>query len=110
MIDCVCGCGSVRVIGVCVVAVDAGVVVGGGVGGCCGGRDGGEAGVCVCELGKVGGGCMRVSLGRNATLPSVCAPDNNVKSCVLAKRGLVAYLTAIRFPSSLYSEFIASNL
>ena len=45
--------------------------------------------VCVCELGNGGcGGCMRVSLGRNAMLPSVCAPDNNVKSCILAKRGL----------------------
>ena len=43
----------------------------------------------VCELGNgVCGGCMRVSLGRNAMLPSVCAPDNNVKSCILAKRGL----------------------
>ena len=37
-----------------------------------------------------GGGGMRVSLCRNAMLPSVCAPDNNDKSCVLAKRGLVA--------------------
>ena len=44
--------------------------------------------VCVCELGKGGGGGMRVSLYRNAMLPSVCAPDNNVKSCILAKRGL----------------------
>ena len=43
----------------------------------------------VCELGNGGcGGCMRVSPGRNAMLPSVCAPDNNVKSCILAKRGL----------------------
>ena len=45
--------------------------------------------MCV-NLGMGGGGGMRVSLYRNAMLPSVCAPDNNDKSCVLAKRGLVA--------------------